>query len=157
MKHSNKTRRICAGFLGIYGLAMIYLLFFQRSPSNLDYWLFVQSSCNLYPLRTIREMLAQLDGGGYLTRFAVVNLVGNMVLFVPLGLLPAVWQRQQHFWVYTLTVGGLIVLVELLQLFTTLGSADIDDWLLNLLGAWIGFGIWRTAARFCRHKQGRGN
>lgn len=146
MKFQKETtaRRICAGLFGLYVLIMLYLLFFQRQAFPGDYWTYVRWSCNFIPFHTIREQLAAVGQGGYLGRFALKNLLGNVVLFIPLGLLlPALWQRQRRFRLFFATVCGSIILVELLQLFTTLGSLDVDDLILNVLGASIGFWIFK--------------
>lgn len=153
MSQQNKARRICAGLFLLYGLVMVYLLFLQRTPSWGQYWDVVSQSYNLRPFQTVLEMLSLLHSRPALAWFAAINLIGNIVMFVPLGLLPAIWQRQQKFGWYVGTVAVAILLIELLQLFTTLGSADIDDWLFNMLGALTGFGIWKTVTVICRLNQ----
>lgn len=138
------ARRICAWLFGLYLLMMGYLLFAQRTPSPLPYLDSLRSSYNLVPFRTIRAQLAQLGESSAIARFAFRNLAGNVVLFVPLGLfLPALWQRQRRFGVFLATTSGGILLVELIQLFTTLGSLDVDDLILNVLGACLGHGLMR--------------
>ena len=153
MNQKNNARRICAGLFLVYGLIMIYLLFLQRTPSWDRYWDVVSQSYNLQPMKTVSQMMGLLHSRPALARFAIINLIGNVVMFIPLGLLPAIWQRQRKFGWYALTVSIVILLIELLQLFTTLGSADVDDFLFNLLGALIGFGIWRTVCSICRLNQ----
>ena len=145
MERNNKARRICAGLFLVYGLVMVYLLFLQRTPS--DYAVY-----NYIPLHTIRQQLRLLEGGAFV-RFAFINLVGNVVMFIPMGLLPGIWEKQRKFGWYVLTVALVIALIEALQLLTRLGSADIDDWLLNMLGAVVGFEFWRTVGRIFRLYQ----
>ena len=38
----------------------------------------------------------------------------------------------------------LLVVIEVVQVVTRRESFDIDDFILNMLGALIGFGIWKT-------------
>ena len=45
---------------------------------------------------------------------------------------------------------GLLALVEVTQLFTLLGSGDVDDLILNLLGVLLGYALFRLAARLRR-------
>ena len=71
----------------------------------------------------------------------------NILMFLPLGLLLAIWERQNHFPVYLLTVALSVCLLEAAQYLTRLGSADVDDLLLNLLGASLGFLIWKWISR----------
>lgn len=40
-------------------------------------------------------------------------------------------------------VTALVLVIEIIQFITFLGSADIDDLILNVLGAAIGYGIVR--------------
>lgn len=141
---NSKSRRVCAGLLILYAAVMLWLLFFQRKLTTLDYWTYVKGSYNLHPFQTLRQMMSLLHHETF-ARFALVNLVGNIVMFLPLGLLPGVWPKQRKFWVFFLTVTAMILAVEALQLFTTLGTADIDDLICNVLGASFGFGIWKLA------------
>ena len=152
MERDNKARRVCAGLFLAYAMVMVYLLFLQRTPQPLPLKLYIELSTNLTPFKTIRQQIRLLEGGA-LVRFAFVNLVGNVVMFVPMGLLPGIWEKQRKFGWYVLTVALVIALIEALQLLTRLGSADIDDWLLNMLGAVIGFEIWRTAGKIFRLYQ----
>ena len=152
MERDNKARRVCAGLFLAYAMVMVYLLFLQRTPQPLPLKLYIELSTNLTPFKTIRQQIRLLEGGA-LVRFAFVNLVGNVVMFVPMGLLPGIWEKQRKFGWYVLTVALVIALIEALQLLTRLGSADIDDWLLNMLGSVIGFEIWRTAGKIFRLYQ----
>ncbi|MGN1403838.1 MAG: VanZ family protein [Ruminococcus sp.] len=137
---------------GLYCLGMLYLLFFQRMGWHRDmaYSQWLHQAVNFVPFRTVAEFAQMAKentaSGGYLFTLAVKNLGGNVFLFVPSGIfLPILFQRQKCFWVFLGTVALTIVLVELLQLLTMLGSCDIDDLILNVLGAACGFGLWKCA------------
>mgnify|MGYP000967463519 CR=1 FL=1 len=119
-----------------YCLLMIGLLFFlQRSQR-------AYAGYNFVPLRTITQYLKLMKSGYFPVRTAVINLAGNIVMFVPLGLfLPAIWKGLRRFRSFTVTVVAAIIAVELLQFLFRLGSCDIDDLILNVLGAGLGFGI----------------
>ena len=78
-------------------------------------------------------------------------LVGNVVVFVPLGLLaPAVWPRLGS-WPSAL-VGGLLVSagVEVGQLAVSVALGfsyrvtEVDDVLLNVSGVLLGYALWRA-------------
>jgi glycopeptide antibiotics resistance protein len=77
-------------------------------------------------------------------RHAFINLAGNVAMFVPLGyLLPAASEKKPTFFRTVLSAAGLIVTVEVLQLFTLLGSCDVDDLILNMIGVVLGFILWK--------------
>ncbi|MGI1659278.1 MAG: VanZ family protein [Desulfitobacterium sp.] len=69
--------------------------------------------------------------------------IENIVLFIPLGLmLPCIWNRYEVLWRTALSGLTLSLLIELSQLFNS-RITDIDDLLMNTLGAVIGWLIFR--------------
>ena len=141
-----KQKKLHISLFVLYAGLMLWLLF-HRSDNleGVPYWEQIRMSLNLIPLHTIRKYLHLLDSSRpYLVRLAVVNLVGNVIMFIPLGFfLPAVFQKLYRLWKTLLTTALAITLIELAQLFTLLGSCDVDDLILNLLGAAIGYGIFK--------------
>ena len=99
---------------------------------------------NLEPLRTIKNYLIAYGYGNISLRLVVLNLLGNLAAFAPMGVfLPALfrWQRSIFFFPATLTLG--ITAVEVAQVYTGAGSCDVDDLILNLAGALIVFVLCR--------------
>lgn len=148
-------KKWCVLLLWLYAAWMLWLLFGQRMGQPLDapYFERLQENLNLRPLQTVRSYLWVLRYSSRQAqiRFAVVNLVGNVVMFVPLGcLLPCVFDRLRKFSWHFLTVVLTILTIELLQLFTLLGSCDVDDLLLNLVGTTLGFGLWKLWDRIAK-------
>ena len=143
----------------LYAGLMIWLLFFQSSRipdyAAVDYWKQIQDSLNLKPFRTVGNFLdvllrkeyylekwGSVSAYAYQVRHAVINLGGNVGMFIPLGFfLPGVFAKLRKFWKTLLASGAIIYTVELLQLFSLLGHCDIDDLILNLIGVAIGYGI----------------
>jgi len=75
---------------------------------------------------------------------AIENLAGNILLFVPLGLLvPLLYPRLGSL----VRTGGLALgsslLIECIQLATGLGGCDVDDVLLNAVGGLLGWLAYR--------------
>ena len=134
-------KRIWPLLFGLY-CALMLLLLFNRSgyEAGIPYW--EQLKYNFVPFRTIGWFLEVLitPHYAYLTH-AFINLAGNVIMFIPLGFfLPKLWQKQRKLWRMLLTTALIILLVELTQLFTLVGSCDTDDLILNVLGAAIGYG-----------------
>lgn len=129
-------------WLLLYGILMICLLFGRGIVGVSDYWNQIRANMNLAPFHTIKLYLRVLQGdrGVMLTRHAIINLVGNVAMFIPLGiLLPRVYHTLRTAWRFFLVTVLLICLVELIQLFSLVGCCDIDDLILNVFGAGIGF------------------
>ena len=149
MKKAAEKRNVAGRLLFlVYCGVMLWLLFGQRmdggqisiSLGNGD------ENVNFVPFETVRLYirLLQKSTDKALLRHAVINLVGNVVMFIPLGwLLPAVWQKTRAFFKTLFLSAAAICVVEAVQYFTALGSCDIDDLILNLLGAALGYGAWR--------------
>ena len=54
-------------------------------------------------------------------------------------MIPKIWPKQRNFFRFFVSCTGIMFLVEVLQLFTLLGSFDVDDLILNLFGMTLGF------------------
>lgn len=141
----NQKKIWTALFVG-YCALMLWLLFDRPGyVEGIPYWEQVRSNLNLVPFRTLKlfsELLT--DHRPHLVRAAVVNLFGNVIMFIPLGfLLPLVFGKLRKLWKVLLITALIITFVEILQLFTLVGSCDIDDLILNLLGAAMGYWLCR--------------
>ncbi len=150
-----KTKSVFYLLLAAYVLLMLWLLFGQRMVVAIsgtwteNYWDDFTQKFNLIPLHTITEFWNNLHGGG--RSHAIINLAGNVVMFVPLGFfIPCVFRKAETFRRSMLYALITIVCVEIIQLVTLLGSLDVDDILLNMIGVVIGYLIYRLAAHFLK-------
>ncbi len=139
------------GFV-LYIITMLWLLFGQRIEPGGIGGLSGEfaNNLNLVPFKTIMWFvgLPKITNDPYLLTHAFINLVGNVVLFIPLGyMLPENLPKINRLWKMLLWVFTAMVLVEVLQLFTGLGSCDVDDVILNLSGAVVGYLIWRIKTK----------
>lgn len=92
---------------------------------------------NIMPFKTIIDLLGNYHKYGFI--FWIYNLLGNIVVFIPLGVLITLVLKRCSI-KNTLSISFfIIVLAELIQLFTRLGVFDIDDIILNLVGCLIGY------------------
>ena len=135
-----KHRKLHMALFCAYSVFMLYLLFNRAGGiEGMDYWKQIKANLNLEPFHTIRLFLKVLDQQTY-SAAAVINLGGNVIMFIPLGfLLPQIFPGLQKFRHCILATVLIITAVELTQLFTLLGSCDIDDLILNAIGAAFGY------------------
>lgn len=130
----------------IYCGVMLWLLFGQRMEgAKISISLGLSGeNLNLVPFETVRLYWRLLQSGASdaLLRHAVVNLVGNVAVFIPFGwFLPYIWSGMRKFFVTVLTAVLSICVVEVLQYVTQLGSCDIDDLILNIIGVMLGYWV----------------
>ena len=131
----------------VYTGLLLWLLFdrpITQDPVS-DYAQILRGNMNLIPFQTIGNYWKVVTRWEFtpLFRHCVINLGGNIFLFIPIGyFLPRLWPFLRNFFSFLLTCTLAITLVELLQLVTLLGSLDIDDFILNLLGMITGYLIY---------------
>ncbi len=135
----------------VYCGVMLWLLFgrSQGWTDGLTYQQMLERNINLTPLQTIRnywDVVFYRTNDAYFAH-CFINLAGNVLLFIPAGwLLPKIFPFQRNLFRFFASCTGLILLVETLQLFTLLGSFDIDDVILNLSGMTVGFIVYHISA-----------
>ena len=137
-----KRKFLWAGFAA-YILLMLWLLFIRhRGVEITDYWSQLAGRVNLIPFSSTGSMLRTLWYNPYpaVLWTVIYNIGGNIIMFVPLGFfLRALVAKCRKFSRCMGTVAVIMTAVELCQLFTLRGFCEIDDLMLNLLGATIGW------------------
>lgn len=79
-------------------------------------------------------------------QISVLGYALNVAMFIPFGfLVPLIWWEMRKPWHTVLVGAGLSLLIELSQLLS-IRATDVDDLILNTLGAgvgWVGYCLWR--------------
>ena len=92
-----------------------------------------------------RSMINDFRHGGWPF---VVNFVGNVVAFVPFGLLPPfILKRPVKLWTVLAFSLGVSVFIECGQLFSGRRVPDVDDLILNVAGGCLGYVISRRVSQ----------
>ncbi len=74
---------------------------------------------------------------------ALVNLIGNVTMFIPLGIVwPAVFKKLNTHWKVIAAGIGVTLCIEILQLPFFGRASDVDDLIMNTIGYVIGYGIY---------------
>ena len=102
---------------------------------------------NLAPFKEIMRFITYYETLGM--KAVVVNLAGNVIAFMPFGFFMPVVSRRSRGPVRIIFLGfGFSLMLETIQLGFKVGSFDVDDLILNTLGAAIGFFCYRRVQRF---------
>jgi len=92
---------------------------------------------NLVPFHTLAIYWRNLG-----SEFWMRNLFGNLFLLLPLGLLgPIALPVLDRWWRIALVAAGYSTAIELIQRLVPARSADIDDVIVNVTGAVLGYVI----------------
>ena len=110
---------------------------------------------NLELFREIKRFIVYREQLGAFAVFA--NLAGNILIFVPYGFFISMASRSRGFFKTLFFSMGLSLCVEIVQLFTRVGSFDVDDLILNTLGGLLGYAVFWTADRIRRYLMKKRN
>ncbi|MCK6206476.1 VanZ family protein [Bacillus infantis] len=106
---------------------------------------YIRQSSNFIPFKTISMYFQALSDGRMNMDIPIKNLLGNFVLFMPMGVyLPFFIRKKNSIILFTVSMTAMLITIEIIQVITRRGSFDIDDYILNMLGALIGYGIGRS-------------
>lgn len=135
--------------LGAYTILVLMVLVF-KIPANMD--IFNENRARfdmqLIPFKTIIEYVSQVHS---FTDWFIKNLVCNIVMFMPYGLLiPYIIKPKKSF--LKICIIGTIFsgLIEIIQYIFAIGKFDIDDIILNLLGTMLGYVLYMIIEKIRR-------
>ena len=87
---------------------------------------------NLIPFRSMSPYLKNIT-----ETFAFKNIAANIVVFIPLGFFISNKNSKNVFKALIICL-GVILSIELIQLFFKIGFFDVDDIILNFIGSLLG-------------------
>ncbi|UQB68721.1 VanZ family protein [Epilithonimonas zeae] len=117
-----------------YTVFLLYLMFFGFGRSQYDI-----NIVRLLPMVSTFNFVKET----IIWKTIIINVFGNILMFVPFGFLGTVFPKLNNFRLLILDFLFVIILIESLQYFTRLGVFDIDDVILNTVGVAIGFWIYQ--------------
>jgi glycopeptide antibiotics resistance protein len=153
---SKRTRWLTACALTAYGALLIGFVVFKAMPViRIGHLRFRFAGThtgpgNFVPFKTIVPLL--IGGGNHL--IAMVNLFGNIIPFMPIGLLAPLVVRSLS-WQKALVLGvGIGLTFEVMEVVFRVGIFDIDDVILNAFGVLAGYGAFVIFQRRVQPRPG---
>ncbi len=132
-----KIKTVSTVLFVLYFFVLLYFLFFAdrvgiQSFEEREY------HYNLVFLQEIKRFWMYREQLGVWP--VLLNLLGNVVGFIPFGfILPIIHRDTRRFFFITFSGFALSLCVETIQLVTKLGCFDVDDLIMNTLGAALGY------------------
>jgi glycopeptide antibiotics resistance protein len=140
---AKRTRWLAACALTAYGALLVRFVVFKDIPViRIGHMRFRFAGThtgpgNFVPLKSIVPILT--GQGNQL--IAMVNLFGNIIPFMPIGLLAPLVVRSIS-WQKALVLGVATGLTfEVMEVVFRVGIFDVDDIILNALGVMAGYGV----------------
>lgn len=133
-----------------YMILLVYFLFFSEEYGRNEPYSSYQYNFTLF--RELNRYIQYRSQIGIM--YFLINVVGNVVAFMPFGFLVPVLYREQrkggahrgHYFrsfLFVSFLGFLFSLaVESVQLVTKVGCFDVDDLLLNTIGVMLGYVVY---------------
>lgn len=149
---SNKATIRCLSLVMfvLYLLYLLYLTIFDRNYGR-DV---INRNINIVPFRTIIRFLYR----SYDLKVILINIVGNIAAFVPMGfLLPISFSKLNGLLRVLLVVLLATLSIEIYQYIKGVGVSDIDDVLLNVLGGIMGYFIMKIVVKLALLKYEKRN
>ena len=123
-------------------VVIIRFVFFPKALVNGHVQPLVYDPAAVFPFRmNLIPFVHLLDYNN--ARDIVWNLVGNVTMFIPSGIvLPVVYKKLSSFEKVVAAGAFISLCIEILQLPFASRASDIDDLILNSLGVAVGYGIY---------------
>lgn len=135
----SKKQKIAALLLFFYCYNVLVITLLMRNEYMPSY------SCDLRPFKFVYLLFNDFYRGG------LWEVPFNILLFVPIGFVLPYLIKNKKKYAITVFIGFCATLtIELLQLFTMLGSLETDDILANTFGTWLGVVIYKKALKHHR-------
>lgn len=148
-KPINKLREIFINLFFIYFLILVNLTIFKYGYLTLDFD--IRFYINYIPfVETVKMFTNEFSD----IHIALYNVVGNILLFIPLGFcIPLFFNTKNKLSKVILYGFTASLTIEVLQIFTPFNTTDIDDIIFNTFGSILGFIIFNIFYRIFKNTK----
>lgn len=133
-------RKLYLFFIFPYTLFLLYMLFLGAGRE--------QYSSHIIRLSPLISTIEFVQNSRSLWH-TLSNIFGNIILFIPFGFLGWVNTHFNDYKILIFNFLSVMFIIEGIQYFTRMGVFDIDDLILNAIGASIGF-LLKSSKHFSR-------
>ena len=134
---TTKEHEILSVLFVMYMTALLSQTVIPKIELNGDEIRFFQSGYNEINLTPFKEIKLAVNLGG---SFFLVNIVGNITVFMPIALFVGLLYNKPSFFKCVLITTAVSIFVEVFQIPQNRGT-DIDDVILNTIGGIVGYAV----------------
>lgn len=103
---------------------------------------YLSQKINLVPFATIKLFIKAYKESNLKPHIVIENILGNLLAFSPSTFfVPRIFKKVNTALKFLLCISCAVLTVEVLQIVFLTGSADIDDFILNVGGAMAVYGV----------------
>ena len=135
----SKKRKILTSLFAVYIFAVLWFTLIDRQWG--------ERQAELVPFWEARNLLENISIK-YLRDFWLVQIFGNIAMFIPLGVLLPYLLNVTKFKIVFLISLAFSAGIEITQYITGRGLCEFNDVFNNTLGACVGFTSWRLKMRY---------
>ena len=107
---------------------------------------YLSQKINLIPFATVKLFINAYKDANLSTFIVFENILGNLFVFVPFAFfVPRIFKKINTALRFFIIMAVSVLIIEVLQILFLTGSADIDDFILNVGGAMAAYGIFNAA------------
>ncbi|MBA2937408.1 VanZ family protein [Paenibacillus sp. CGMCC 1.16610] len=164
MNRTKRIKRLVVPVLfAVYMLTLFRVILFKYGSIDIDFlWYRLQKNVenpeysmsrmqfgNFIPLKTISDTVLSP------TSHEVINLIGNILAFMPYGIFLLLLSKCKSIKLIGVIIRslGVSLLLELLQVYFSIGNYDVDDIILNTSGGLLGYCVFRMYGKYVGLKR----
>lgn len=107
---------------------------------------YMSEKTNLIPFATVKLFINAYKTESLDAFVVIENILGNLFVFMPFAFfIPNIFKKINCAYKFLVFISVVVLIIEVLQLVFLTGSADIDDFILNVGGAMAAYGIFNIA------------
>jgi glycopeptide antibiotics resistance protein len=127
-----------------YLTLLLYVVFFLKRREGL---IWEVNLINYTPFKHTLTSFYSLRHHNRFFIFALSNLVGNILLLAPFPYFFITLFNLSNTKLFPLYGLAISVLIELMQFYFKIGIPDIDDVILNVMGVYLGYEIYKMISK----------
>lgn len=116
-------------------------IFFADKTTVNEYF---SQKVNLVPFATVKLFINAYRDANLQTYVIIENILGNIFVLMPFALfIPFLFKKIDNGWRFFVVMLAFVLVIECLQIGFLTGSADIDDFILNTIGAMLAYFVFK--------------